>query len=435
MWTQKPDIVWFRIDSLRPEFLSAFGNEVGSTFLDELVKKGTSFTQCISAAPYTIASENATFTGFYPSVNKLDAWFKNSPGNLDRKVITFTDILKAEGYFTCCFYPLVARPYIAPYSFDIYEMGPRRHLININSRLLERYLSAASPKFLILNFFEIHDDCCANRGTYTKEKYHKSVLKVSEQVEHFYDKCCNEDALVVVSADHGVRVVDELSGAHHKDELVTGSYLTDKTIKTFFTVIARDKIPQGIEIKKMVRTIDIAPTILDAAGLAAMKAQGVSLLPYITKPEQTPELYAFSTTGGMFTSPWKPDTWSVRTPKWKMVVTKTRKHFFTNTSYKRELYNLEEDPYELENKIEEFPGVASELFIKIESVLLKNIKSVNDYYKESNFDQKKYLHRRFYPIEMRIKMIFYTLINYKLTSRLRTQFSILKSKIKRLVLK
>jgi len=273
MWTQKPDIVWFKIDSLRPELLSAFGNKVESTFLDELIEKGTSFTQCITAAPYTIASENATHTGFYPSVNRLDGWFKNSPGNLDKNVVTFVDILKAEGCFTYCFYARVLRPYITPYGFDIYEMGSRDHLVNIDSLRLERYLSAASPKFLILNFGQIHDDCCANRCTYTKRKYHESVVRVSGQIKNFYDKYCNEDTLVVVSTDHGVRVIDEPAGAHHKNEFVTGSYLTDKTINAFFAVIARGKIPQGVEINKMVRTIDIAPTILDIAGLAPMKAQ------------------------------------------------------------------------------------------------------------------------------------------------------------------
>ena len=118
--TLKPNIVWFMIDSLRPEFLSTFGANVRPIFIDELIKKGVSFSQCITAAPYTIASETAIFTSFYPSVNQLNGWFKNTPDDLDNKVITFADILKAEGYFTACFFPVKTRAYIPPYSFDKY---------------------------------------------------------------------------------------------------------------------------------------------------------------------------------------------------------------------------------------------------------------------------------------------------------------------------
>lgn len=431
MGMQKPNIVWFRIDSLRPEFLSAFGNEAKSTFLDELIKKGTSFAQCITAAPYTIASENAVFTSFYPSINKLNGWFKNTPEDLDRDVVTFADILKAEGYFTACFCPLLKiRPYVPPYSFDVYGV-----LTDTNLYQIQKYLSAPSPKFLRVNFLTIHDNCCANRGGFTKQKYYESVAKVAEEIKYFYDRYCNKDDLIVVSSDHGVRVIDEPASAHHKDEFVTGSYLTDKTTKIFFSIIAPGKIPQGVEIKKMIRTIDIAPTILDVAGLPVMKAQGISLFPYITKPEQLPELYAFSETGGMYTSPWKPDTWSVRTSEWKLILTKTKRYFFANTGYKKELYDLINDPYELENKIEEFPGIAKKLSKNIESVLLKNSKGVKDYYKENNFDYKKYLHMRFYPIRIKLRMNFLTLINYKLTYRLKIQLRFIAGKIKRLLLK
>ena len=424
---QKPNIVWFIIDSLRPKSL---GNFFEPTFIDELIKEGTSFTQCIAAAPYTIASENAMFTSFYPSVNKLNGWFKNTPENLDKKIITFIDILKAEGYFTACFYPTRIRPYIPPYSFDIYELVRTTHEFPV-----DRYLSADSPKFLVLDFEGIHDVCCANLGTFTKQKYCEAVKHTAEEVKYFYDMCCGRGDVVIITSDHGIRVIDEPASIYHKDEFVTGKYLTDKTVKCFFSIIAPDKIPSGIEIKEMIRNIDIVPTVLDTVGLPILKGQGISLLPYIKGAKELPKLYAFSETGGMATSPWKPDVWSVRTPKWKFVLTKIKKSLFTNTYYKKELHDLTNDPYELENKAEEFPRVVEELFERVKGMLLSNSKDIKDYYRENDFDYKKYLRTRTYPFEIRLRVILLTLINYKLTYRLKIQLRFIAGKIKRLLVK
>jgi len=399
------------------------------TFIDELIKKGIFFSQCISSAPYTIASENAMFTSFYPSINKLNGWFKNTPEDLDKNIVTFTDILRAAGYFMACFYPSKIRPYIPPYNFDIFEMMSCNRLADAKLFRMEHYLSVPSPKLLIIDFESIHDDCCANnKGKFTKEKYLKSVDKVAGDVKYFYDKCCNEDDIIIISSDHGVRVIDEPANQRYKDEFVTGSYLTDKTIKTVFSVIAQNKVPQSVEIKNMIRTIDIVPTVLDIASLSPLKAQGISLYPYINKPVQIPKLYAFSETGGMNTSPWKSDTWSVRTPEWKFILTKAKKHLFVKANYQKELYDLINDSYELENKIEEFPEIAEDLFKKIDDMLLNNPKTVKDYYRDNGFDYKQYLKKRFYPFRLKFKIMVRIFLNYKLNYRLRVQ---LKTILKR----
>ena len=241
MKNKKPNIVWFMIDSLRPDFLSILGADTKPTFIDELMSKGVSFSQCITSAPYTNASVNAMFTGFYPSVNKLNGWFKNTPENLDKKVVTMADVLKAEGYFTACFFPVDTRAYIPPYSFDRYEL-----LKSTDDYPIDDYISAKSPKFLILEFEEIHSACCSDPKAFTKKKYYEAVLRVAEKVRYFYNKCCKPDDIVVITSDHGIRVVDEPSADCHKDETVTGMYLTDKTVKSVFSIIAPDRINSGI---------------------------------------------------------------------------------------------------------------------------------------------------------------------------------------------
>lgn len=421
----KPNIVWFMIDSFRPKLLSPLDEGRETTFFDELAKRGVFFEQCVTAAPYTIASMQAMLTGFYPSVNKLDGWFKNTPEDLDKKVITFTDILKSEGYSTFAFFPKRSRPYLPPYSFDYFQMVGSPDEFSFNT-----YLSAPSPKFAIFYLEEVHDTCCQNAGKYDKEKYYRSVKESAERVRYFYEKCCKEEDVIVITSDHGIRVIGEPCALHHKDELVSGKYLTDKTIKTFFAVIARDKIAVGTKIGEQVRTIDIAPTVLDVAGLSVIKGQGESLYPCLKGEKEFPKFPAFVVTGGMETSPWKPDTWSIRTPKWKFVLTKIKKPFF-KTAYKHELYDLEQDPAEIKNVIQDFPETANKLYKKIEKDLLSSKKTVEDYYRENNFDYKKYLKARIYPFRLRLELWARTFFAFKLFLRPKVQLGVLRSKIRK----
>jgi len=422
--TSKPNIVWFMIDSFRPKLLSPLDKKRELTFVDELVEKGAFFEQCITAAPYTIASMHAMLTGFYPSVNKLDGWFQNTPDDMDKKTITFTDVLKSEGYSTFAFFPKRSRPYLPPYSFDHFQLVGSPDEFSFSA-----YLSAPSPKLAIFYLEEVHDTCCRNAGKYDKEKYYRSAKESAERVRYFYEKCCKEDDIIAVTSDHGIRVIGEPCAPHHKDEMVSGKYLTDKTIKTFFALIAKGKIATGKKVEELVRTIDIAPTLLEVAGLPVIKAQGIPLLPYLEGERKMPEFPAFSITGGMETSPWKPDTWSIRTPEWKFVLTKTKKPFF-RTVYKEELYNLKQDMAETKNVIEDFPEVVRSLSGKLKE-FMGNSKKVEDYYKEKGFDYKKYLKVRIYPFKLRLELWFRTFVAFKMFLRPKTQLAVLRSKLKK----
>jgi len=421
----KPNIVWFMIDSFRPFLLSPLEEGKEVTFIDELTKKGVFFEQCITAAPYTIASEHAIFTGLYPSVNKLDGWFKNTPDDLDKKVVTFTDILKAEGYFTAAFFPKRSRPFLPPYSFDHFQLVRSPDEFSIDA-----YLSASSPKFAIIILEEVHDTCCQNAGKFDKEKYYQSVKESAERVKYFYEKCCKEEDIVVITSDHGIRVIGEPTSDNHRDELVAGKFLTDKTTRTFFTVIAKDKIAPGARIKEQVRTIDIAPTILDLAGLPILKGQGISLLPYLKEEGKWPETPAFIVTGGMETSLWRPDTWGIRIPKWKFILTKIKKSFL-KTIYRQELYDIEHDPAEIRNVIQDFPEVANSLFGKMKEMLLENPKTVEDYYRENGFDYQKYLKARIYPFRLKLELWLRTLFACKLFLHPKVQLGVARIKIRK----
>jgi len=156
-----------------------------------------------------------------------------------------------------------------------------------------------------------------------------------------------DDTLVVFSSDHG-----EMLGNHQ--QLLKGPQLYDDLARV--PLIARwpGKIKPGTDINELVQWIDLPATFLDAASCAPGKGvQGQSLLPLTTGSTTTGSTdnwrkwalceYRYS---GFATDPLIMTT-MLRYENWKLIVW----HGAPATSGERdgELYNLTDDPGELQN--------------------------------------------------------------------------------------
>jgi arylsulfatase A-like enzyme len=109
------------------------------------------------------------------------------------------------------------------------------------------------------------------------------------------------------------------------------------------------------------------PTILDKFGIQLdpnfEKLDGVSLLPLL-KNESMEELISYTETANPLKEsepPKKPNTKCVRTSKWKLI--------FNEYDNSKELYNLENDPNELLNLIDND--------LKIKEFLWDELKKIN----------------------------------------------------------
>ena len=142
-------------------------------------------------------------------------------------------------------------------------------------------------------------------------------------------------------SDHGISVGEKVG------ERAYGAFCYDYTLRTFAYLLTHSFPP--LEITQQVRTIDFMPSILELLNLPLDKnyseLDGESLLPLI-KGDKVSEKIAYSETGnplGEKRPPKIPNTKSVRTSKWKLIV---NEH---NNS--KELYDLENDPDENTNLI------------------------------------------------------------------------------------
>jgi choline-sulfatase len=142
-----------------------------------------------------------------------------------------------------------------------------------------------------------------------------------------------QSALVVVVGDHG-----EGLGEHHED--THGIFLYDSTTHVPLII----KLPAGAGAGKVVaaqvRTLDILPTVIDLRGApSTAKLDGLSLKPYLTGSDKSPRV-VLGQTDYPLRFGWAPLR-SVRTEGFKLI-----------EAPRPELYNLQSDPGELQNKYE-----------------------------------------------------------------------------------
>ena len=144
----------------------------------------------------------------------------------------------------------------------------------------------------------------------------------------------SDNTLVIWTADHG----DAL--ASHGGRFDKGSYLTEEVLRVPLAMRYPGQIPAGQVSDALACGTDIAPTILDAAGLRFERpVDGESLLPVTTaRPVTGRESLLVETYGHGF-----------GTIELGRAVIKDQYKLIAYQNHDAELYNLEADPYELVN--------------------------------------------------------------------------------------
>jgi arylsulfatase A-like enzyme len=145
----------------------------------------------------------------------------------------------------------------------------------------------------------------------------------------------SDNTLVVWTADHGDAV------ASHGGQFDKGSYMIEEVLRIPLAVRWPGRIPAGQVCEKLVSLIDLAPTFVDAAGARfEHDVDGTSVLPLCLGSTDSWRNELMCTTHGY------GDDVVGRT----LI---TDRHKYVSTSGQRhELYDLLDDPYELENLID-----------------------------------------------------------------------------------
>ena len=173
-------------------------------------------------------------------------------------------------------------------------------------------------------------------------RYTETLMGIDESVGRVLDfldaNNLTDDTLVIYMGDNGFSF-----GEHG---LIDKRHFYEESAKVPLLVRWPSKFEGGTPIESLVQNIDIAPTILEAAGLKAPEhMQGMSFVPLLARQDTTWRDRIFYEYYWEMDFPQTPTMFGVRTNRYKYI----RYHGIWDTN---EFYDLQNDPNEMQNLIE-----------------------------------------------------------------------------------
>jgi arylsulfatase A-like enzyme/tetratricopeptide (TPR) repeat protein len=337
-----PDIVLVTIDTLRADAPGFAGEKHAATpVLDGFAREGVVFTRAHAHAVVTLPSHASILTGRLPAAHGLH---DNDGFRLDPSIPTLATWLKARGYATGAFiggFPLDARFGLSR-GFDVYDqrypMGeglpgfvlPERRASDVVAAALDWYRKAAGPRFLWVHLYDCHAPYRPPPPfdqTYAGQPYLGEVAGVDAALQPLAAALDRTRTLLVVTSDHG-----ESLGEH--GEATHGLFAYEATLHVVLLLWSPGHLKARAD-SLPARHMDIAPTILEAAGGPPSEAlPGASLLSGRNRAEETCPFEALTAS---LTRGWAP-LYGVVSGPYKYIDLPIP-----------ELYDLDSDPKESKN--------------------------------------------------------------------------------------
>ena len=287
-----PNVLLVTIDTLRADRLGCYGYKGAVTpNLDGLAARGALFPVAVAHAPLTAPSHASILTGHTPLGHGVR---DNGAYVLPEGARSVAEDFRLAGYRTGGFvsgFPLKRR-FGFDRGFDTYDdqlprgKDARRtaYVERTADRTTEaalRWLETATPPgsprrpfFLWVHYFDPHApyEAPAEAMAGAASPYDGEIAFVDAQLGRLLrraEEAAGGPTLVLVTADHG-----ESLGEHGED--THGIFLYDSTLRVPF-ILAGPGVPPGGVARTVARGIDVAPTLLDYAGLVAKGMEGRSL--------------------------------------------------------------------------------------------------------------------------------------------------------------
>ena len=298
----RPDILLVTIDTLRADHLGSYGYHLPtSPFIDRLAAGGVRFERAYSTSSWTVPAVVSMLTSTYPSRHGMGQRTVASHGQwhvTPAGLPSLPEALSAAGYRTYGFTANFGLPAERGFSrgFDRYRCIGAVDVEAIEDEL-ERWLpdlQAGSPWFFWLHLFDAHAPytgrepwlstlypetaaSALERGTISaamvepnertaatvdraQQFYDSEIRRLDHYLERLFERIPrSDDALVLLTADHGEEFLD------HGDVL-HGRNLYNETLRIPFIVRFPDRRFAGRIVSKPVSLIDVLPTLLTVAG-------------------------------------------------------------------------------------------------------------------------------------------------------------------------
>jgi arylsulfatase A-like enzyme/Tfp pilus assembly protein PilF len=320
----RPSVLLITLDTTRADHIGCYGAAFAATpVLDALARTGTRFDLALSPVPLTFPAHASLLTARVPRRHGVR---DNALFRLDAKIPVLAESFKRAGYRTAAFVSAAVLDHglgIAR-GFDVYDDDVRvgdRRAFNYEERAASQTTDAAlgriaglePPFFLWVHYFDPHLPYVPPEPFRTQFKdrpYDGEIAFMDREIGRLLDAVKKKGAplLIVAAGDHGEGLGDHGEAAH-------GVFLYQATQRVPL-LFAGPGIPAGKTVARNVGLVDVAPTILDLAGLPPLPgADGRSLTPLLGggKEPAVPD-YEMETFFPRFAYGWAPLRALVRGP-------------------------------------------------------------------------------------------------------------------------
>jgi choline-sulfatase len=348
-------ILLVTIDTLRADHVGYAGHDVETPNLDALAASGAAFTDAVSAAPLTLPSHATILSGLYPTHHGTR---NNGTFHLPAEVSTVAERLKPAGYRTAAFVGafVLERRFGLDQGFDLYDDDlpeenpvhkayyPERRAEVVVSRALEWIHTHENEKFFL--WVHVYDPHMPNNAPspyaerYPDSPYDAEIAYTDAALGPLFDAVRAGDggsrSAILVTADHGESLTEHGESTH-------GLFVYDATMRVPLVLDAPGVAP-GRRVERQVRTVDIAPTLLELGGVEPEPPlDGVSLFRVLEDENAAPKTAYGESFVPRFNFNWS-ELRFLRTDRYKLI-----------DAPRKELYDLKADPGELTNLWSESP--------------------------------------------------------------------------------
>ena len=293
----RPNLVLIVVDTLRADFTTPYGMQADtSPELASWAARGVLFERTRAQSSWTKISMASLMTSLWPRSHGI----REARDGLAEEAVTLADVLREAGYATYAVQtngwlhqsfgfhqgfdryvfprggggPTLAQASLWPHADNVYHEA---------ARILEAH-DHGTPFFLYLHFMDVHEYAAPPSfktfGTDSKGAYLAAIRWVDDALARVREKLEDEGladrTVLVLAADHG-----ETFGEHG----VHGHARNVLTPVVWVPLVFRFPFPvePAVRVATQVRNVDVAPTLLEFAGVAPPPGfEGRSLLPLVT---------------------------------------------------------------------------------------------------------------------------------------------------------
>jgi arylsulfatase A-like enzyme len=371
-------IVLITLDTTRADHLGCYGDASASTpNLDAFSKEAVRFDQAMTAVPTTLPSHATMFTGVYPPSHGVRY---NGMFRLGDASVTVAERLHDAGFSTGAVpaaYPVFVKSGLSQ-GFDTYRdlfsepgnavLGPaaERKAADVTRIGLEVIKAAGTkPFFVWLHYYDAHypyEPPFPYSSKFREHPYDGEIAYVDAQLGELFSALRAQGlwdrTVILIAGDHGEGLFEHAEKMH--------SQLAYQTTLRVPLLVKGTGATKASVIHEPVTLADVAPTILDLAGLPVPAGlDGISLKGALNGREPPRRALYFETLAGSLNFGWSPIE-GMRRGKFKLI-----------GSSDPELYDLDADPAETNNLYASDATTAADLQAAIDRTISQSSASAS----------------------------------------------------------